>query len=302
MATKRAAPAPIDLESVVPAIEARLRVARSIKTTELTKLGVPKPQHSDVLSRLVESGFELTKTGIRIKLISQLLAVVAERQQVPAKGLEKQLAGTTGPEVKNLANQLVQAGQLRRLLRGKIEWLAKADTPTLTLEELKLVQRVAQSLAATSKKLLANQKTRLALWRQDLDSYFAEIDSIRGFARVAGEAGEPPRTAADAPPAGMPNSSASQHAIDAAGARVLAALQAALDPSLQLAYVPTAVAGCSLSVHEAQQSLLSLARDGRIELRADSGQGRFSAEDLALAPEGPDDSRLLWARLGDPRT
>jgi hypothetical protein len=278
MATKRAAPVLFDLESAAGSVESKLRQSKFVKTSEFAKLGVPKAQHADVLSRLVAKGFEQTKTGIRAALSQQLMRVVDERKQVPCKGLEKLLRGATGTEVKALVGPVVQQGRLCRLLRGKAEWLASPDTDTLTLEELRVVQRVTTSLAAASKKVLANQKSKLAFWRSDLEELSAELDAIRKLRK-------------------------SVHGPDFASEsqRILAALVEAVDSHLELAYVPAAIRKSGLGIDAAQRALLDLAHAGVVELRADSGSARFTEEDLRLAPPGPDSSRLLWARLREGR-
>jgi hypothetical protein len=279
MASKRAAPVPFDLESAAGSVEAQLRQSQFIKASELTKLGVPKVQHAEVLSRLVAKGFEQTKTGIRAALSQQLMGVVDERKQVPQKGLEKLLRGATGTEVKALVDQFIQQGRLCKLLRGKAEWLASPDTDTLTLEELRLVQRVTLSLAATSKKVLASQKTKLALWRSDLEELAAELDTIRSSRKPVHD-----------------------HSTESESQRILAALVDVVDSELELAYVPAAIRRSGLDADAARRALLDLAHAGVLELRADSGSARFTEEDLRLAPPGPDSSSLLWARLREGRS
>lgn len=279
MASKRSAPVSIDLESVVGAVESKLHVAQFVKASDLTKLGVPKAQHAELLARLAAKGFERTKTGIRVALAQQLSRVIDERKQVPLKGLEKVLCGASGTEVKAMVNQLAQQGRLRKLLRGKVEWLAGPDTDTLTVEELRVVQRVTLALAATSKKVLTNQKSKLAFWRSDLEELSAELDTIRSFRK-----------------------SVQEPSPEAESQRILAALIEAVDSTIALAYVPAAMRKSGLSVEAAQRVLLALAHAGVVELRADSGSARFTEEDLRLAPPGPDSSRLLWARMRDEKS
>jgi hypothetical protein len=67
------------------------------------------------------------------------------------------------------------------------------------------------------------------------------------------------------------------------------------DNKTGLAYVPDMLRG-AVDIPKAHKSLIKAAQLELIELRPDSGS-RFSKRDLALAPEGPEGSRLLWARL-----
>jgi hypothetical protein len=68
--------------------------------------------------------------------------------------------------------------------------------------------------------------------------------------------------------------------------------------SVSLAFVPTIVERFpELTPEQVQQLLLQLDREGLIELRPDGGWGRFSTSELAVCPDGPDNSKLLWARV-----
>lgn len=67
------------------------------------------------------------------------------------------------------------------------------------------------------------------------------------------------------------------------------------EASTGLAYVPSMMIGVT-DLEAAHKALLNAARMGLVELRPDSGS-RFSRGELALAPPGPEGSRLLWARL-----
>lgn len=288
MATKRAAaPILVDWNNAVLAAEARLRTSRFVKASELTRLGVPKAQHAEFLLRLAAKGFERVKTGVRAPLVQQIVGAVAERKQVALKGLEKLLAGATAREVKVLASELVVQGRVRRLLRGKTEWLTVPDIDVLAVDELRVVQRVALALAAASKKALANQRSKLALWRRDTDELIAELDAVR---------------TALANPSALGCCPASTNVAASDSQRILAALIEETDDHLQLAYVPAAVRRSDLAEPAAQMALLALAEAGSIELRADSGSTRFSEDDLRVAPPGPDGSRLLWARIVEGRS
>lgn len=47
----------------------------------------------------------------------------------------------------------------------------------------------------------------------------------------------------------------------------------------------------------AMVALVAAAKAGYIELRPDSGLGRFTFEEIESAPAGPQGSRLFWARV-----
>lgn len=63
-----------------------------------------------------------------------------------------------------------------------------------------------------------------------------------------------------------------------------------------LAFVPAIVRDLG-GPAVAHPVLEQLSRDGKIELRPESGLGRITAEDLALCVPGPQRSRLSWARV-----
>jgi hypothetical protein len=77
------------------------------------------------------------------------------------------------------------------------------------------------------------------------------------------------------------------------------ALVAASD-HLGLAHVPTVVRalrdGAGLSIEVSHRALFKLADAGEIELRPSGGTEFDTAADLALAPPGPNDTRLVYAR------
>jgi hypothetical protein len=68
--------------------------------------------------------------------------------------------------------------------------------------------------------------------------------------------------------------------------------------SVSLAFVPTIVERFpEMTPEQVGNHLIQLCREGLIELRCDSGLGRFTRAELEVCPKGPDDSRMLWARV-----
>jgi len=66
--------------------------------------------------------------------------------------------------------------------------------------------------------------------------------------------------------------------------------------SIGLAFVPEVLAGAT-DATRAKASLIRAARMGLIELRPDAGLGRYTQAELDAAPDGPQGSKLMWARL-----
>jgi hypothetical protein len=65
--------------------------------------------------------------------------------------------------------------------------------------------------------------------------------------------------------------------------------------SIGLAFVPDIVTHVA-DPEQAKQALLRACKLGFIELRPDAGLGRYTQTELDAAPDGPQGSKLLWAR------
>jgi hypothetical protein len=77
---------------------------------------------------------------------------------------------------------------------------------------------------------------------------------------------------------------------------VLAAIRKKTDRQLGLAFVPDVVRNLPRPA-ETKKVLVELAQAGKVELRPDGGLGRFKQVELDNAPDGPQGSKLMWARL-----
>jgi hypothetical protein len=71
-----------------------------------------------------------------------------------------------------------------------------------------------------------------------------------------------------------------------------------LDKRVGLAFVPRVLEHVQPGDRwPAKLALLRAAELGLIELRPDGGLGRFTQAELDAAPDGPEGSKLMWARL-----
>lgn len=71
-----------------------------------------------------------------------------------------------------------------------------------------------------------------------------------------------------------------------------------VDKRMGLAFVPRLLEHVQPSDRwPAKLALLRAAELGLIELRPDGGLGRFTQAELDAAPDGPEGSKLMWARL-----
>lgn len=263
--SKRAAPAAEPLaDSAVDAVEAAVRRDGAIARSAL---GVPKAQAPAAVAALEARGLEATKRHVRVPVREQLAARLADAGLVALRGIEHAVAGATKKEATVAADALVAEGRAVRVVRSKEIVLAQRDAAALGDAELDALDRAIASLGAALK--LA-RKTGASLLAADVAKALAPCT---------------PAPAA-APPARAPAE------VD------LASLVERHRESTGLTFVPKivrALGGASAreAVHDA---LLRGAREGRYELRPESGMGRLSEEDLGLCIPGPQGSRLSWVR------
>lgn len=271
MAARRAkAGSPFDLAAALPALSAALRERHSLRRPELTKAGVPPAHQAAAIERLCAEGFERTKTGVRVPLRGQLLALLAARETLPVGQLAKLVRGATQKEAKDAALALASEGAAHLALRGKAEILASRSAPVVGREQLGALVKACKDLAALGAKAL--RRPHVTLLREDVRARLLEHVALPPPARPA-----PERPLVDL---------------------VLSELPRHWRSAVGLSFVPAAVR--ALAVHgvpEVQQALLIAARAGRIELQGESGLNRLTPEELALCPPGPQGSRLSWARL-----
>jgi hypothetical protein len=80
--------------------------------------------------------------------------------------------------------------------------------------------------------------------------------------------------------------------------RVLRAVDATRDASMGLSFVPKVVdlLKVDFDLAAAQGALLEAASRGLVELRPEGGLARLSDAELLACPEGPQGTRLSWAR------
>jgi hypothetical protein len=149
-----------------------------------------------------------------------------------------------------------------------------ATAPTLARGEL---QQAAKRLAALSKLLTAATKKKqpTTVLRDDVQAELAHVLPL--------------------PPAARPVGNGQR---DTTVQRVLEAVAAAREGG-GLAFVPRVLQLLQreLDAAAAQRALLDAAARGLLELRPEGGMGRLSEAERRACPEGPQGTRLSWARL-----
>jgi hypothetical protein len=273
MAARHIRPKVADLESLMSVLTQAVRERGAIGPVQLTKLGVPKAQHADAIARMGNQGFEITAKGVRLPIREQLRRRLEERSQLPLKGLEKLVIGSSAKEVMSIVDEFVREGVAYRILRTKADWIVTANADVLSADEVSSLSRLIADWAARTKKVMAAKKSRTTFWRNDVTALIEELALMKNV-----------------PKRGVDFDKRDNQML-------LEIISKHLDPSVGLAFVPAVIEKSQLPAERAQNLLLELARSGKIELRPDSGTVRFTQSELAAAPAGPDGSRLLWTRI-----
>ena len=271
MAKPKPAP-PFDLEHSIAALVEAIPARGFLKTTELKKFMVPPEHQGAVLERLAAEGFEPMTGGVRVPLRRQLETLLQARG-VLAWPPGRLLKGGTPKEYKALATDLARAGSLHLLVRGKAEAVAGPEVEVLSREEMQTLR----PLALEVQKALKAKPLPRTLLRADLRELLLDL-----LQPAEAGAGAPPPDLAD---------------------RLVQECLGRLDPELRLCFVPGLVMAClpDHSLTRIHAALVQAARQGRLELRPESGVHRLSELELALCPPGLQGTRLSWVRPLEPR-
>ena len=265
------------LGETLPRVREALARDKALNGAGLARAGVPRAQHPELLALLDLEGFERTKTGVRVPLRTQIKAALEERQVLSFAELAKVIRASQ-KESKAIAAGLVSEGHARIVLRGKIEALAAASAPALSAEDLAALARSCRQLAALAAK--AVKRGNRTLLRADVREQLLDF-VLQGRPHEAR--------------AVVPDGAAVPKSLRDA---TVAELARHVRASVGLSFVPDAVRALSArGVPEIHAALIEAARAGLIELQPDSGLDRLSQEETALCPEGPQGTRLSWARL-----
>ena len=277
-ASKTARDAP-DSSALLRKARAGLEREGSVK---LAALG-PASVRAALLDELSKEGFEITKSAVRKPIAEQLEALLADGAFIPLKTVAMHAAGATAAEAKQAALRLVAVGTARLVLRGTEEVLVPSNVAVLSRQELEGFEAVAKVVAKA-----AQSKNGASLLRADLDEALAKAlpdGSATATTRVSrgNHAVKTPKT----------NSGPDESTL-----RLLSAVDATRDANTGLSFVPAIVASLqpSLNSEAARAALLLAANRGFLELRPEGGINRLSAEELAVCPQGPQGTRLSWAR------
>lgn len=269
--------APLDWQAALDVARQTLVVRRKLGDGDVGRLGVPKALRAKLLDDLVGPGVERTRNGVRLALVDQLRAALAERGSVPIAALGKLATGGTVAEVKAAARRLVEEGRVAVVVRGKTEVLMPVSEAIFSRDRLVALERAVQALAGQCKKALAARGGPRTLLAVDVQALL--LDLVTGS-----DGGSPVERGA---PRAIPEN------------RVIELVRQHTRPGMGLAFVCDVVRALlpSASLGAIHDALLAAARARRIELRPESGVGRLSDLEAWLCPPGPAETRLSWARV-----
>lgn len=285
MATGKRTKAPVDRPELLSKARASLDVDGVVK---IASLG-PKAMRAEMVRVLGASGFEATKSVVRRPVVAQLVEAFAEGAYVPLKSVASVVRGATAAEVKRVAMRLVHDGRLRLVVRGNAEVLVPASAAVLSGEETTTLRKALDSVTKNLTKA-CKHRGKASVLRSDVLEAMENV--VRELNRRGSSGREHPAESTN----GAKQSGSTME-------RVLAALDATTDDRMGMSFVPQIVARLrpQIDAKVVREALSDAAAGGLIELRPEGGLGRLTQEELDACLEGPQGTRLSWARRVDIR-
>jgi hypothetical protein len=233
----------------------------------------PASVRDQILESLRARGYEITPRVVRTPLSDQLEAALTDGSYIALKVVGSHVRGATATEARKAALLLVDRGRAHLAMRSESETLVPATADVVAGRELAAVATRVADLAKQLQKAARKGKGAGVL-RADLRDFLDTVPELRaqGTARTA------------EPTAALP--------------RVLRAVDKARDATLGLSFVPKILAllAPDLGPSAAKKALLEAASRGLVELRPEGGLGRLTEAERQACPEGPQGTRLSWAR------
>jgi hypothetical protein len=295
-----------DLDGELARVRHRLAREGALKLSTL-KAGALRDA---ICERLVAEGFELGATFLRQPLAAQLHDALSREEAIAVNELPERVRGASRTELATAVDAQVARGELRRILRGRAEYVVGARHAVLGEQRLAALRGtfsdLAKMLDATSKKknvgLLASDIEQMLSAAQRVleeDSAPSPVEEVPADEAVTAPA--PAVAAREVAAREVAARAPAASAVVDPLAALLAALDAVRDVGSGMSFVPAVVRRLSaaMPVSEALELLMRAARRELIELRPEGGLGRLSSEELALCPPGPAGTRLSWARRSE---
>jgi hypothetical protein len=231
----------------------------------------PSSVRSDLVETLRRRGYEVSPKFVRVPLVKQLEDALRDGSYLALKTIGTHVRGATVAEARKAALLLVEKAGAHLALRTQAKTLVSSAADVVTGKELATTAARTSDLAKYLQR--AARKTGMSVLRSDVRELLDRALEDRGGTRRKADA------ALQLP-------------------RVLRAVDNAKDATLGLSFVPKIVAllAPDLDRDAAKVALLDAASRGLLELRPEGGLGRLSEAERLACPEGPQGTRLSWAR------
>lgn len=256
-----------DVDRAVNDLQERLNRDGAVKLGEIK----PKALREQAVGRLVEAGFEATKSYVRRPLHVQLRDALSHGALIPLTALAAHVQGASSAELKTTVARAVEHGDARKALRGRAEVLCGSQVRVVDSAQLLRLRERALELSKLVEKV--TKKSGVVLLVDDLDELLGEL-------RIA-----------------VPEAAQAKPEDDSFSA-LLSAVDSTRDGRSGLSFVPAIVGRLApqLAPNQAIALLMSAAAQELLELRPEGGIGRLSEAELSVCPPGPHGTRLSWAR------
>lgn len=251
------------LDAVTPEIvdraEARVRSSGAIAAKKVSDVPLSRAAEAQLTEALGRRGLEHTGKHVRVPLGEQLAGVLSREGTIAIAALRRALLGATGAaELKSVVEHAVRARAAQLVVRDGKEHLAAPSAATLAPRELDALLDAAAKIAKLRRKLAK-------------PAFGVRPTLLAGDVRHLFPAPAPPLPFA---------------IVDAL--RSTRAEPFAFLPDLARRTGADAASFC--------EAITTLAREGRIELRPESGLGTLAPADAAFCPRAPDGTVLSYAR------
>lgn len=258
----------VDLDALVATVEAAMRGRAALPAADLRLVRRHLPA---LRARLEALGLEVTSSQVRRPLLAQLASAL-DGGFVPAKELEKRVAGASVKEVKAAQRTLVDQGRARDVVRASGAGLVLASQARGLLIEQEDLAELLRHLANAQrlvKRAVAKKgaRARPAVLRQDVF-------------QALGDFGTPPRTPASAPPTDA--TALSQK------------IRARAEESALPLRVPELLRSLGADRESGKCALVEGASAGLFGLEPESGMARLTPADADWCPAGPQGTLLSW--------
>lgn len=288
-----------DVEGELARLRQRLTREGALKLSTLKAVAL----RDVICERLVAEGYELGATFLRQPLAAQLHDALSREEAIAVNELPERVRGASRAELAQAVDAQVARGELRRILRGRAEFVVGARHAVLGERRLAALRGTFSDLA----KMLdaASKKKNVGLLASDIEQMLSAAQRVLEedtAPRPVEEAATDEAVTAPAPAVAARDAIARDAPVMPANVDPLVTLMSALDAARDtrsgMSFVPAIVhqLSAAMPVSEALDLLMRAARRELIELRPEGGLGRLSEEELALCPPGPAGTRLSWAR------